>query len=495
MVPFKYIPSNLRVPLFYAEVDNSQANTATQPLRALIIGQGTTAGLANANVPRICQGVADAQKQFGASSMLAGMVAAYRKVDQFGELWCLPLADDPAATAAAGTVTFAHAAVENGTLYMYVGNTRYTVPILSTATNTDNAAALAAVVNADPTAPVAATVASNVVTFTAVNKGAAGNSLGLRVNYLGPRAGEVSPAGLNITLSQPASGATNPDMTAGLTALGDRAFDVIICPYNDTTSLNTLAAFLNDTTGRWSFAQQIYGHVFYAKGGTLGQLVTFGNNRNNQHETCFGYYNSPAPEYLWAAGMAAAEASSRRVDPALPTQTVTVPGLVPPNLQSRFVMADRNTLLYNGISTFTIDDGGTIRIENTITTYQTNAFGSADNSYLEVDTIFTAVAVLRALRTAVTSKYSRVKLAPNGTRVPPGAAVVTPGMVKAELIAQYRQLEAQGLVVSADAFKAGLIVEQDTGNPNRLNVLYDPVLISQLRIFAVLFQFRLIASA
>lgn len=495
MVPFKNIPANLRVPLFYAEVDNSQANTATQPLRTLIIGQTTSAGLATTNVPRICQGVADAQKQFGANSMLAGMVAAYRKVDQYGELWCLPLVDDPSAVAAVGTVTFTHAATENGTLYMYVGNTRYTVPILSTAANADNAAALAAVVNADPTSPVVATVSTNVVTFTAVNKGVAGNSLGLKVNYLGPRSGEVLPAGLIATFSQPGSGATNPDMTAGLTALGDRAFDVIICPYNDTTSLQTLSAFLNDSTGRWSFAQQIYGHVFYAKSGTFAQLVTFGNGRNNQHETCFGYYNSPTPEYIWAAAMAAAEASSRRVDPALPTQTVVVPGLVPPNLQSRFVLADRNTLLYNSISTFTVDDSGTIRIENTITTYSTNAFGSPDNSYLEVDTMFTIMAVLRALRTAVTSKYSRVKLAPNGTRVSPGAAIVTPGMVKAELIAQYRQLEAQGLVVNADAFKAGLIVEQDTGNPNRLNVLYDPVLISQLRVFATLFQFRLIASS
>ena len=35
------------------------------------------------------------------------------------------------------------------------------------------------------------------------------------------------------------------------------------------------------------------------------------------------------------------------------------------------------------------------------------------------------------------------------------------------------------------------MVERDPNDPNRLNVLYPPDLINQLRIFAVLAQFRL----
>ena len=48
-----------------------------------------------------------------------------------------------------------------------------------------------------------------------------------------------------------------------------------------------------------------------------------------------------------------------------------------------------------------------------------------------------------------------------------------------------------GLVENLAAFKAHLIVERDPNNPNRVNVLYPPDLINQLRIFAVLAQFRL----
>lgn len=50
-VPFSNIPSNLRVPLFYAEVDNSQANSGAQTQRTLIIGQITATGNGVVNVP------------------------------------------------------------------------------------------------------------------------------------------------------------------------------------------------------------------------------------------------------------------------------------------------------------------------------------------------------------------------------------------------------------------------------------------------------------
>src|SRR5690348_4737566 len=98
-VPFSNIPSNLRVPLFYAEVDNSQANTGQQTQRALLIGQMQTSGTASANTPVICSSASEAATLAGQGSMLAAMTAAYRKSDPFGELWLLPLADAVGAVA------------------------------------------------------------------------------------------------------------------------------------------------------------------------------------------------------------------------------------------------------------------------------------------------------------------------------------------------------------------------------------------------------------
>ncbi len=156
-----------------------------------------------------------------------------------------------------------------------------------------------------------------------------------------------------------------------------------------------------------------------------------------------GFNDSPTPNWVIAADLTAAVAVSARADPALPLQTVTLATMQAPPLKSRFQLTDRNTLLYDGISTFTVADDGTVAIENLITTYQKNSFGDPDDSYLEVETMNTLMAVLRRLRSIVTSKYARKKLAADGTRVLPGTNVVTPSMIRADVIAEYQSMEDQ----------------------------------------------------
>jgi phage tail sheath gpL-like len=493
-IPFKNVPSNLRVPLFYAEVDNSQANTAVENQRALIIGQVTAAAIAAGtvpNVPILSQGVSDAASVGGVGSMLHLMTQAYRLNDTFGEVWYLPLADDASATAATGSVTISTAPSAAGTLSLYIGGVRVSQPALPTQTTAQIATALASTINATSGLPVTASAAASVVTLTAINKGPAGNDIDLRLNYLGTRGGEVLPAGMGVSISAMASGAVPPALASALANLSNLPFDFIVSPYTDTASLDALKALLNDVSGRWAWSTQIYGHYFAAARGTVGAMTTLGTARNDQHGTIMGFNDSPTPSWIWAAALAGAAAVSLRADPATPLQTLALQGVLAPPLQSRYLLTDRNTLLYDGISTFNVGDDGTVYIENLITTYQKNAFGAPDNSYLEVETMFTLAYVLRALKTVVTSKYARVKLAANGTRFAAGSNVVTPNVIRADLIAQYRTLESQGLVQNGDAFKQELVVQQNTTNPNRVDVLYPATLIAQLRVFALLAQFRL----
>jgi phage tail sheath gpL-like len=125
------------------------------------------------------------------------------------------------------------------------------------------------------------------------------------------------------------------------------------------------------------------------------------------------------------------------------------------------------------------------------TTYQKNTLGQADNAYELMTTLATLAELFRRMRQAITNKYPRHKLANNGTRFGPGQAIVTPNIIKAELVAEYRQDEYDGLVENGDAFKKFLMVERDDTDPNRVNVLYPPDVVNQLRMFAVLAQFRL----
>jgi len=502
-ITFPNIPQNIRVPLFYADIDPSRANTGTINQRALIIGQMTSSGTGAANTPTISQGVADAKTVGGQGSMLALMTQAYRARDSFGEVWYLPLADDASAVAATGSIEFTNAATATGVLSLYIAAFANS-PVVSLVCTPDMtvaslATALATAINAQTDLPVTAAVdetTTSKVNITSKNKGLAGNDIDIRLNYRGAQSGEVIPTGRAVTITPMSGGATNPALTTALANLGDMLFDFIAMPYTDTTSLDAVKGFLSTTTGRWSWSKQLYGHAYGAYRGTLATCQTFGAARNDEHASVMGFNDSPTPAWIMAADITAAAAVSCRADPAQPMQTVALASFLAPPVASRFDLTDRNTLLYTGISTFTVADDGTVAIENLITTYQKNSFGQPDDSYLEVEAMNTLAAVLRRLKTVVTTKYARKKLAANGTRPAPGSNIVTPNTIRADMIADYQSMQDDdGWVQGAAVFAKGLIVEQDTSNPNRVNVLYPAILIDQLRIFALLMQFMNIVPA
>ncbi|HHH1693389.1 TPA: phage tail sheath subtilisin-like domain-containing protein [Yersinia enterocolitica] len=494
-IPFTHIPSNLRTPLFFAEFDNSQANTATTTQRTLIIGQMLNAGTLPADVPVLVSSVATVAGQCGAGSMLHGQMAAYLANDIAGEIYILPLADTEAMVAATGKITVTTQASATGVISLYIAGIRVQVAVVATDEVAAVATALTAAINTTISLPVTAAAVDAVITLTAKNKGAHGNTIDLRLNYLGSAGSETTPDSLVLAFTPMAGGAGVPELDDALANLQDRTFDFIINPYTDTESLNKIKDFLSDSTGRWSYAEQLYGHSFAAQSGTYGQLTAAGELRNDQHASLLGVNGSPTPSYIWSAAYVGAIAQSLRNDPGRPLQTLAISGVLAPPLASRFTLTERNNLLHSGISTVTTADDGTVQVENIITTYQKNKYGAEDDSYLQIETLFLLMFVTRFLRTQVTSKFARMKLAADGTRFAPGSAIITPNVIRAELIAQYQTLEFNGYVQDAKGFAKGLIVEKSASNPNRVDVLWTGVLINQLRIFAVLNQFRLQASA
>ncbi len=494
-IPFTHIPSNLRTPLFFAEFDNSQANTATTTQRTLIIGQMLNAGTLPADVPVLVSSVATVAGQCGAGSMLHGQMAAYLANDIAGEIYILPLADTEAMVAATGKITVTTQASATGVISLYIAGIRVQVAVVATDEVAAVATALTAAINTTTSLPVTAAAVDAVITLTAKNKGAHGNTIDLRLNYLGSAGGETTPDSLVLAFTPMAGGAGAPELDDALANLQDRTFDFIINPYTDTASLNKIKDFLSDSTGRWSYAEQLYGHSFAAQSGTYGQLTAAGELRNDQHASLLGVNGSPTPSYIWSAAYVGAIAQSLRNDPGRPLQTLAIGGVLAPPLASRFTLTERNNLLHSGISTVTTADDGTVQVENIITTYQKNKYGAEDDSYLQIETLFLLMFVTRFLRTQVTSKFARMKLAADGTRFAPGSAIITPNVIRAELIAQYQTLEFNGYVQDTKGFAKGLIVEKSASNPNRVDVLWTGVLINQLRIFAVLNQFRLQASA
>ena len=96
-----------------------------------------------------------------------------------------------------------------------------------------------------------------------------------------------------------------------------------------------------------------------------------------------------------------------------------------------------------------------------------------------------------AIRTRISQKYPRHKLADDGIRVSPGQAIVTPKVIKSELLALFTELEFAGLVEDYENFEKSLLVERDQNDRNRLNVLSNENLVNQFRIYAHAVQFIL----
>jgi phage tail sheath gpL-like len=489
-VGFNTIPSDIRVPLFYAELDNSQANTAQESLRRLIIGQ-VNDDADSEDIGRLVLVSRTAQATLigGQGSMLAAMHKRLRSIDVAGEVWCLPLKVETG-SASTATVTVTGAATEAGLLYLYVGGKRVRsiVPALSSATAV--AAALAKAINDDIELPVKAAAADSVVTLTCKFKGELGNDIVLQLNRLGRANGEFTPAGITAAVTAMTGGAGTPEMSVVLAAMGDEPFEFIAQPWTDPTTLDAWKAAMDESSGRWSWSKQLYGHVYSAKRGTLGQLVAAGRARNDPH-ICIGGFEKSVPQPVWefVAQFTARTAVFINADPARPTQTGELGAIQPADASDRFLIDEAQSLLSNGIATFNYS-GGSMRIQRAVTTYQRNAYGQADDSYLDSEPLHQSAYVIRFLRSRITSKYGRHKLGNDGTAFGPGQAIVTPMVIRGELIAAYGELERAGLVENAEMFKANLIVERDPNNPARLNVLFPPDLVNQLRVFALLYQFR-----
>jgi len=487
LISFNQIPIDLRTPGTYVEIDNSKAYNGLLglPTKILVIAQRLPAGNVLAKVPTLITSVDQGNVGFGIGSQMSHMLAALIKGNSFTELWACAIDDNVAGAAATGTVTVAGNATAAGTINLYIGGRRVQVGVTAAQTPAQIATAIVAAVTAMPALAVTAAAEAGVVTLTAKHKGECGNFLDLRHSYY---TGEVLPAGVSLAFTAMTGGTANPLIQDVLDLIGDDWYTDIVIPYTDAVNLSAIEEKLDVNFGP---LKMIDGHAWTGASGTLSALATLGNSRDNPHLTISGIKGSPTPPWEWAACLAGVSAYYLSIDPARPLQTLTLPGMLPPAIGDRFTLQERNILLHDGIATAKVDGGGNVVIERVITTYKTNAFGAADPSYLDVETLRTLATLRYDLRNFITLQFPRYKLADDGTNFARGQAVVTPNTIKATIIARFKQWEDQGLAEDVDQFKSDLIVERDTTDLNRVNCLVPPNIINQLRVLAAQLQFRL----
>lgn len=485
-VSFNEIPDNIRVPGIYLEIDPSKAQGggAVMERRLLLIGQR----LASGNTPALTairlgsQAGDQAADAFGAGSMLHAMAAAARKAEAYVDIWAIALDDDNAGAAAAGTLTLSGTPLETGVLSLYIGGALVRCAVVAGESVSTIAARLVDAIAADASLPVTAAAVDGAVTLTCRWKGETGNDLDLRLNYYGER----TPNGLQVAIGSMTGGAANPDVQDVLDAIAGSQYYSIVCPYLDGPNLRALE---EELATRFGPMEILTGHLFNAKVGNHGALTTWGNTRNSPHVSTFGMYDMPTAPWVVAAVWACVAEASGASDPARPFRSLALPGVLPPPEKSRFDRPERNLLLYDGISTFTVDQGGQVLIETIITNYQVNSFGLPDISLLRLETKWTADLVRYRFNAAIARDYPRHKL---GDQAVPGQAYATATTVRATLIAEALALATQdGLIEDIEGFKRDLIIKRSVQNPNRMNAVLPPNLVNQFDIFAAAVQFRL----
>ena len=489
MISYNDIPDDIRVPLVYIEFDNSAAVSGTpQTLqKTLLLGIKGADGKTPAGEPFRITSKDAAGAAFGRGSMLAGMAAAFIGANAFADLWAVAVDDDPDGVKATGKIQVKGTVAQTGQIALMIAGTLVRVTVKAG----DDAAAVAgkiiAAVSAKTDLPVtaAADTPADTVLLTAKWSGETGNDIDVRVNYY---TGEMLPSGIDVVITAMNGATGNPDLAGAITGFGDTWWNYMVNPFTDTPNLNLLR---DELVSRWGPLKMIDGICWMAKRGTLAQTSTFGQSRNDYLFSTLATGLSPHPPYLWAATLAAVAVRSLSTDPARPLQTLQLPGLLPPSVSDRWQLNERNLLLYDGISTFTVDTGSNVQIERMITMYRENAFGSPDPSYLDVETIATLSYLRYAVRTRITQKFPRHKLADDGIRVSPGQAIVTPQVIRAELLALFTELEYAGLVEDYTQFSETLIVERDQNDRNRINVRSNENLVNQFRIYAHAIQFLL----
>lgn len=487
MISFNTIPATTRVPAQMIEFDSTRAVQGVAPIenRVLLIGQRLATGTQPALSLRAIADASEGITRFGRGSMLARMISAYRKVDRYSKIYAIALDDIGGGTAATGTITVAGPATAGGTIALLVAGVAIDVAVASGASAATIATAIGAAINANLDLPLTASVAAAVVTLTCRHKGTAGNAIDVMQNYLSRLS---LPTGVTLTFVHMAGGASDPDIDTVWPVLGDEPYRSIVLGLGDATTLGKVKTELDS---RWGALRMLESMAYAAKAGSQGTLAAFGAARNSELLSILGIGGSPTWEPEGAAIYAAVCGYYTAIDPARPLQTLALPGLIAPSESVRFTRAQRELLLVDGIATYTVDSSGTCRIERAITTYQTNALGIDDVAYLDLETV-TTLAYLRAtLRARIAAKFPRHKLAADGTRYGVGQAIVTPSVIRLEIIALAREWEQAGLVENLDQFIADIIVERDETDANRINALVPPDIVNQFRQFAAAVQFRL----
>jgi len=482
------IRSDIRLPFGYAKVEpgKSPAIPAELPFNTLLMAQMNDSITTGDLQPFRAFSAGDVEARAGAGSMAHRMAEKWFKNNNQTELNVI-LVKDPTtgAVKATGKIQFSGIATETRIYNIRLNGVTLQIPVNDTDTAVDVATTAISVINGESILPFVASLdATSDVLLTAKNAGLNANALTIEENYADDM---ITPAGITTTIVAMSGGAGVVDITEIFGVIGNEWYNLMISPWHDEANLDALDAELTDRFGE---TRMIDGVAFTSRRGTPAQLVTFGNGRNDIHTSVFHSQGIAESTEEYATGVCANVAWAGSDNPAKPFQSIVMKGFTTPKVPARFNWDDNNNLLFNGISTWTVDAVGNIRIARLISLYQVNSSGNKDDAWLNVNTLLQSMYVRWDTRFYIPTKYPRELMSYEDDITVVGEVVVTPALVENEMVNRYKTWTNRlGITQNIEAFKNAIHASVNPDDPDRIDVSMDVHYMNQFRVFAAMIYF------
>lgn len=472
---FNQIPGNLIAPIVAFEV--TSGGQFENRSRLLLIGHKNAGAVLSDNVPTPCPSIAEARRLAGAGSMLDGLVRIARRNAPAQEIWIV--AAPETGTKGSRTITL-NQAPGAGVGAIQIAAEIISVTFAAADTTTACAAAIASAVNAYFNAQTGASLyytaaaALGVVTLTPRHAGTIMDGLDIYIPLLD---GSNALSG-KVTLAATAGGGV-PDLSGTLAALGDDEFDWIVSPFSDATNVARYKTLLSDTSGRWAWNRQIYGHVFYPLSDSIANLTSHGLARDDRHLSVIPVIassNAPNAPWEWAAAVGARLApwlSDGATGNVSRNQTgLVLEGILPPRDRAGWLdYATRDAFLGSGLSTWKVNTGGDVVIDKVITTSRTRN-DVPDATFRDIQKIGQVVYALRRFRTDLSFEHGQKAIADEN----PGNmhTISTPADIKATFMHSYQRMVLTGVLENPVRAAELIEVKRNADNPNRVDI-YAPI--------------------
>jgi phage tail sheath gpL-like len=373
--------------------------------KVLIVAQMLASGTSTPLKPVQIFEEGDAETLFGAGSIAHIMAKAALAANTYIQLFVQPIQDAAASVKASGQIAITGPAGSSGTLTLNIGATQIEVDIAQGDTAATIETNLMAAINNISALPVTAAAAETgtAIVLTAKNAGTLGNVI--------PLSYTTTVSAVALTITAMSGGATDPDMVVALAPCAGQAYQLIVSPFNDATSLAALSSYLTSQNAasqeKWGLG--IFGYAI----GSLANACTLGGTLNNWMLSGFYLRGSASMPYEQAAVYAAVLAAEE--DPAMPMNTVEMTGIAAPAISDMLSDTEQESCLYNGVTPGEVDSVGNVCIVRAITTYVKNANGDADDSLLDITVPRTLLYLAQAVFARMRAKFPQAKRVPKKT--------------------------------------------------------------------------------